>query len=127
MIYSVIAISIGAACGAILRWQAGIWLNGFCALFPLGTLLVNIGGSLCIGVATGVFQALPNISPEWRLGIVTGFLGALTTFSTFAAEMGTLLVQHKTGTAFLGMFVHVAGALSAFLLGLWLWQILASR
>ena len=127
MTYSLVAISVGASCGAILRWLVGNWLNGLCALFPLGTLLVNVGGSLCIGVATGFFQAMPHLSPEWRLAVVTGFLGALTTFSTFAAEMGTLLLQHKLGAAFLGMFVHVGGSLSAFLLGLWLWQIFASR
>lgn len=124
---SILAICIGASLGAILRWLVSNWLQAACALFPLGTLVVNISGSLCIGLASGFFQSMPQIAPEWRLAIVTGFLGALTTFSTFASEMGTLLLQHKLGTMFLGMFLHVAASISAFLLGLWIWQIVASR
>ena len=124
---TLVAISLGASLGAILRWQVGNWLNPVCALFPVGTLAVNVAGSLVFGLATGVFEAMPQLAPEWRLAIVTGFLGALTTFSTFAAEMGTLIVQHKFVTALVGMLLHVGGSVAAFLLGLWLWHLLASH
>lgn len=127
MIKSILAICIGASLGAILRWLVSNWLNPLCALIPLGTLLVNVSGSLCIGMATAFFQNVPQIPPEWRLAIITGFLGALTTFSTFASEMGALLLQQRYGAMFLGIFLHVIASVSAFLLGLWIWQILASR
>ena len=127
MYKSVLAICLGASLGAILRWLVSNWLNPVCALFPMGTLLVNVSGSLCIGLASGFFQAMPQLAPEWRLAVITGFLGALTTFSSFASEMGSLLLQHKYGAMFLGMFLHVTASISAFLLGLWIWQIMASR
>ena len=82
-----IAICIGACAGALLRWQLSVWGNGLAAL-PLGTLGANWLGGYLIGICIGVFEAMPELDPQWRLLLVTGFLGALTTFSTFSAEGG---------------------------------------
>ena len=81
---SFIAVGVGASVGAWLRWGLSIWLNSVLINLPLGTLLANLGGGYLIGIAVGVFQNYPALSPEWRLLIVTGFLGGLTTFSTFS-------------------------------------------
>ena len=83
----VLAISGGAALGANARWLLGLWLNALFPALPLGTLAANLLGGWLIGLALGVFAWLPALAPEWRLFLVTGFLGALTTFSTFSAEM----------------------------------------
>lgn len=86
-----LAVSMGAALGAILRWLLGLWLTREGALLPWGTLAANMGGGYLIGLALGVLSLYPEV-PIWlRLGLVTGFLGGLTTFSTFSAEtMGML-------------------------------------
>ena len=81
-----LAVAVGAAAGALLRWQAGVWLNARHAQLPLGTLLVNVVGGLLIGMAL-VALARPE-QQLWRLLLVTGFLGGLTTFSAFSAESG---------------------------------------
>ena len=78
---SVIAICIGASLGALLRWGLGLWLNPG-AVIPLGTLAANLIGGYLVGVCVAVFQGLPDLDPIWRLALVTGFLGALTTFSS---------------------------------------------
>ncbi len=79
MIRSLVCISAGASLGAILRWALGMALNPLFPLVPLGTLAANLLGGYCIGAAVGVFTILPGLGPEWRLFVVTGFLGALTT------------------------------------------------
>ena len=127
MIHSILAICVGASLGAVLRWQISNWLNPVCAVLPLGTLAVNVAGSFVMGLASAILQSMPQLAPEWRLAIATGFLGALTTFSTFAAEMGTMLLQHKYAAAFTGMLLHVSASIAAFLLGLWLWHTLVSH
>ncbi len=81
---SVLSICIGACVGALLRWQLGLWGNGVAAL-PLGTLAANLLGGYLVGVCVGLFDAIPDLDPQWRLLLVTGFLGALTTFSSFSA------------------------------------------
>ena len=86
MLYSILAISVGAAIGALIRWLLGITLNTFFPMLPLGTLLANLAGGYLIGITLAVFALYPAITSEWRLLIVTGFLGGLTTFSTFSAE-----------------------------------------
>lgn len=120
-----IAICIGACAGALLRWQLSVWGNGLAAL-PLGTLGANWLGGYLIGICIGVFEAMPELDPQWRLLLVTGFLGALTTFSTFSAEVVGMLQQSRlalaTGTAAL----HLMGSLALTWLGLktvaWWWR-----
>ena len=86
-----LAVGAGAALGAWLRWGLAVWLNAFHHQLPLGTLLANLGGGYLIGIAVGFFQSYPALPIEWRLLAVTGFLGGLTTFSTFSAEAMILL------------------------------------
>ena len=110
-----LAVAVGAACGALLRWQAGVWLNTAGAALPLGTLLVNIAGGLLIGAAMAWFGRHPD---EWlRLLLVTGFLGGLTTFSAFSAESLLMLQRQDWGTALAHALSHVLGALGAAALG----------
>ena len=84
---SVIAICIGACAGAIARWQLGLWLSAG-GLIPWGTLAANLIGGYLVGVCVATFESMPQIDAVWRLLLVPGFLGALTTFSTFSAEIG---------------------------------------
>ena len=92
---SIMAISAGAALGALLRWQLGAGLNNLFPTIPPGTLAANIVGGYLVGVAVAFFAQHPSLAPEWRLLIITGFLGGLTTFSTFSAEVATLLQQGR--------------------------------
>lgn len=108
---SIVAIASGAACGAVLRWILGNRLNSLFPLLPPGTLAANLLGAYLIGIAIAVFATLPNLSPEWRLFVITGFLGALTTFSSFSAEMVAVLQQGRISWAIGGIFAHVAGSL----------------
>lgn len=107
---SVLAICIGASIGALARWGLGLWLNPGAAL-PLGTLAANLVGGYLIGICVAVFQALPNLDPAWRLALVTGFLGALTTFSSFSAEVVGMLGQQRYGLALVTAAVHLFGSL----------------
>ena len=92
---SLVAISLGAALGAISRWLLGEALNSIHPAIPMGTLAANLIGGYIIGLAMSFLAVLPELSPNWRLFIVTGFLGALTTFSTFSAEVGKLIQQER--------------------------------
>lgn len=109
--HAVIAICIGACVGALARWRLGLWLNTPAGVLPWGTLTANWLGAYLVGLAVVYFQSQTQIDPVWRLAIVTGFLGALTTFSTFSAEVVTMLQQGRwllaTGTAGL----HLLGSL----------------
>ena len=116
---TVIAICIGACVGALSRWQLGLWLNPASAgLMPLGTLAANLIGGYLVGVCVGVFQQLPDLDPVWRLALVTGFLGALTTFSSFSAEVVAMLQQARYALAAGTSGVHLFGSLALTLLGL---------
>ena len=106
----VLAVAGGAAVGALLRWRAGLWLNGSWAGFPLGTLLVNCVGGLLIGVALAWFERSPN--ELLRLLLVTGFLGGLTTFSAFSVESLLLLQRGQWAMALAHTAAHVLGALA---------------
>ena len=108
--HSVFAITIGASIGALSRWGLGLWLSPG-GLIPWGTLAANLIGGYLIGVCLAVFQALPDLDPAWRLAIVTGFLGGLTTFSSFSAEVVTMLQQTRYALAFGTALLHVAGSL----------------
>lgn len=118
MFGSILAISVGASAGAVLRWLLGASLNSMFPSIPPGTLAANLIGGYLIGIALALFAALPSLAPEWRLLVITGFLGGLTTFSTFSAEVMALIQQGRLGLAGLAISAHVGGSLSMTLLGL---------
>ena len=107
----VFAICLGASVGALLRWRLGLWLSTPGALLPWGTLSANLIGGYLVGVAVAVFQALPQLDPAWRLLLVTGFLGALTTFSSFSAEVVAMLQQSRYALALGTAALHLFGSL----------------
>jgi CrcB protein len=109
-VIAVLAICVGACAGALLRWSLGLWLNNL-ALIPLGTLAANLIGGYLVGVCVAVFQALPHLDPVWRLTLITGFLGALTTFSSFSAEVVAMLQQQRYALAFGTAALHLFGSL----------------
>ena len=122
----ILAISLGSAAGALLRWQLGLRLNSAFAVVPPGTLAANLIGGYIIGLAVAYFAQAPGLAPEWRLAIITGFCGGLTTFSTFSAEVVTLLNEGRLAWAMGAIATHVAGALLATFAGLGSWQWLKS-
>ncbi len=118
---TVIAICIGACIGALSRWQLGLWLNpgpASAGLLPWGTLAANLIGGYLVGVCVGVCQQLPELDPVWRMALVTGFLGALTTFSSFSAEVVLMLQQNRFALAAGTAGLHLFGSLALTLLGL---------
>ena len=120
----ILAISLGSALGALLRWVLGTKLNSLFPDIPPGTLTANLIGGYIIGVAVAYFAQAPDIAPEWRLLIITGFCGGLTTFSTFSAEVVTLLQQGRLTWAMGAIAIHVSGSLLMTLAGLASWQLL---
>ena len=119
-----IAVGVGAAFGAWLRWGFGLWLNSLHTMLPLGTVLANLLGAYMIGLAMGFFADFPHISPEWRLLIVTGFLGGLTTFSTFSAEAMSLLQKGDYVWAFGHSALHLIGSILFCFAGFASWRAL---
>jgi fluoride exporter len=117
-LYAFIAVGLGAAIGAWLRWGLGHWLNPVWPNLPLGTLSVNVLGGYLIGFMVAYFMQHPGISAEWRLFIVTGFLGGLTTFSTFSAESVALLLRGQYGWGAALILAHLSGSLAMTILGL---------
>ena len=119
---AVFAICVGACAGALARWQLGLWLNPAAAVagstLPLGTLAANLIGGYLVGVCVAVFQAVPQLDPVWRLALVTGFLGALTTFSSFSAEVVGMLGQQRYALALGTSAVHLLGSLLLTLAGI---------
>ena len=107
---SILAIALGAALGALLRWQLGEKLNTLFPAIPPGTLAANLIGSYLVGLAIAFFATFTAISPEWRLLVITGFCGGLTTFSSFSAEITVLLQQGQAVWAFSALAAHVAGS-----------------
>ncbi len=118
MFHSILAICIGASLGAVLRWFLGISFNALFPSIPPGTLIANLIGGYLIGVALALFANHPELTSEWRLFIITGFLGGLTTFSTFSAEVVTLLQQGRLLWAAGAIGLHVMGSLLMTMLGL---------
>jgi CrcB protein len=118
MFLSVAAISAGAALGALLRWVLGLQFNHVLPDFPLGTLAANLLGGYLIGLALGWLGQHPELPPQVRLFLVTGFMGGLTTFSTFSAEVVNHLVHGRHGWAVLVALTHLAGSLALTGLGL---------
>lgn len=123
----ILAVALGAALGALLRWVLGARLNCLFPAIPMGTLSANLAGGFLVGLAIAYFAQAPNIAPEWRLFIITGFCGGLTTFSTFSAEIITLLQQERLSMALTAIAIHVIGSLAMTLLGLASWHWLQSR
>lgn len=113
-----LAVGTGAAVGAWLRWWLGLILNAFLPALPLGTLAANLVGGYLMGLCMGMFALTSSFSPELRLFVMTGFLGGLTTFSTFSAEAVTLLTRGQYGWALTHVLVHVLGSLAMTGLGL---------
>lgn len=121
MMHPVIAICMGACAGALARWQLGLWLNPVATagtVLPWGTLAANLIGGYLIGVCVAVFQAMPQLDPAWRLALVTGFLGALTTFSSFSAEVVSMLGQQRYALALGTAGVHLLGSLALTIAGM---------
>jgi CrcB protein len=118
MFNSILAISAGASLGAVLRWFLGSGLNALFPAIPPGTLAANLIGGYLIGLAVAFFGQQAGLAPEWRLFVITGFLGGLTTFSTFSAEVTTLLQQGRLLWAGGAIAVHVLGSLAMTLLGM---------
>jgi fluoride exporter len=118
LLSAALAVAAGAVLGAWLRWGLAVWLNGQFPSLPPGTLVANLVGGYLIGLVIGVLALQPALPPEWRLFLVTGFLGALTTFSTFSAEVVGLLQQGRLGWALATVGTHVLGSLAMTLAGL---------
>jgi fluoride exporter len=122
--FTIIAICLGASAGALARWQLGLWLNPAnvnttsALTLPWGTLTANLIGGYLVGVCVAVFQAMPNLDPVWRLALVTGFLGALTTFSSFSAEVVGMLNQGRYTWALLTAGLHLFGSLTLTIIGM---------
>lgn len=116
--YGLLAVGVGAVLGAWLRWWLGIVLNPVFPTLPIGTLVANILGGFLIGAAIEYLAHNASLSPEVRLFFITGFLGALTTFSTFSAEAVTLLLRDQFAWAAALISAHLAGSLAATLAGI---------
>jgi CrcB protein len=115
---------VGASLGAVLRWGLGAAHNAMFPTVPPGTWLANMLGGYLVGVALAFFGEHAGLAPEWRLLVITGFLGGLTTFSTFSAEVTTLIQQGRLIWAMGGIAAHVIGSLLMTLAGLASWQVL---
>ena len=114
----VLAICLGACAGALLRWRLGLWLSTPGTLLPWGTLAANLVGGYLVGVCVAAFQAVPQLDPTWRLLLITGFLGALTTFSSFSTEVVALLQQARYALAVGTAALHLFGSLLLTVVGI---------
>ena len=115
---AVLAICIGACVGALARWQLGLWLNTGDILLPWGTLAANLIGGYLVGLCVALFNAQPELDPAWRLVLITGFLGALTTFSSFSAEVVAMLGEARYSLALVTTSLHLFGSLAMTVAGL---------
>jgi CrcB protein len=115
---SIAAVSVGSSLGALLRWWLGASLNAHFPPIPPGTLAANLIGGYVVGVAVAFFATYTAIAPEWRLLVITGFCGGLTTFSTFSAELVTLLQQGRATWALAAAAAHLGGSLLMTLAGI---------
>jgi CrcB protein len=112
------SVGVGAAFGAWLRWGLSAWLNPKLPLWPLGTLVANLVGGYLVGIAIAFFAARPGLDPEWRLFAITGFLGGLTTFSTFSAEVSQLLLRGDWVSGLALAAFHLLGSLLLTVVGI---------
>lgn len=119
-----LAIGFGAALGAWLRWGLSLWLNSLADPLPYGTLAANLLGGYLVGLAVAYSAANASLSVEWRLFIITGFLGGLTTFSTFSVEVFSLLARAQYLMGLLAIAAHLIGSLALTGLGVWSFRLL---
>lgn len=117
------AVALGAAGGALLRWWLAVLLNSLHISIQTGTLAANWLGALLMGLCLGFFLSRPELPPHWRLLVLTGFLGGLTTFSTFSAEAVAMLQQQRYTLLLFHIGLHVLGSLALTALGLWLTKV----
>lgn len=115
---SMIAVFVGSGLGALMRWGLGLGLNPLFPTVPLGTLAANVIGCLLMGLVLGFLGQIDALSPTLRLAITTGFLGGLTTFSTFSAETVTLILRGEIAWAGVAVASHVGASLLAILGGI---------
>ncbi|ATE78059.1 MULTISPECIES: fluoride efflux transporter CrcB [Pseudomonas] len=127
MLKSLAVIAVGASLGAWLRWLLGVKLNALFPTIPPGTVVANMVGGYIIGLAIAFLAASPTLSPEWRLLIITGFCGGLTTFSTFSAETVALIQEGRLLWALGSISLHVVGSLVMTAAGLLSYQIIGMR
>ncbi len=120
------AVGAGAAIGAWARWGLSVWLNPRLAFFPLGTFVANAIGGFLVGVAMAYFVRHPDLSPAWRLFAVTGFLGGLTTFSTFSAEVIALIERGEVLWALAVAVAHLLVSLLLTAVGIWIYRLYAA-
>lgn len=120
-----VAVGVGAAIGAWLRWLFALLWNAANPALPYGTLAANLLGGFLIGIAVGFFDHHAGLPPAWRLLVITGFLGGLTTFSTFSSELSANLLAGDMAAALLHVVLHLGGSLGLTLLGLWIYRALA--
>ncbi|RUO80988.1 fluoride efflux transporter CrcB [Idiomarina tyrosinivorans] len=118
MIKMVLAVALGASGGAILRWLISLGFNSAYQTVPLGTLIANLLGGYLMGLALAFFSHQAAVGAEWRLFVITGFLGSLTTFSAFSAEVTVLIQQSRMFWAAGAISAHVIGSLLMTMLGL---------
>jgi CrcB protein len=118
MLSGAAAVGLGAALGALLRWMLALWLNPLHEGVPPGTWVANVAGGYMVGLAVAWFAQQPDLAPQWRLFVITGFLGGLTTFSTFSVEVVAPLQQGRMGTALAVVALHLGGSLLATWAGL---------
>ncbi|PCR94432.1 fluoride efflux transporter CrcB [Pseudomonas fluorescens] len=127
MLKSLLVIAVGASLGAWLRWILGMKLNALFPAIPPGTVVANMVGGYIIGLAIAFLAASPSLSPEWRLLIITGFCGGLTTFSTFSAETVALIQEGRLLWALGSISLHVVGSLAMTAAGLLSYQLIGTR
>lgn len=118
LIPTLFSICAGASLGAVLRWFLAVQLNALFPTLPPGTLVANLVGGYLIGIAVAFFASHPALPPPWRLFVITGFLGGLTTFSTFSAEVASRLIEGRIAWAMATISVHLLGSVAMTLLGI---------
>lgn len=118
MYWSFLAVAIGGALGSLFRWFLGIRLNGVFSGLPLGTFAANVIAGYVIGVAVAGFARAPQVAPEWRLFIITGLMGGLSTFSSFSAEVVQRLQDGRVGWAAGEIALHVGASIAMTILGI---------
>lgn len=125
MFQSIFLVSAGAAIGASLRWGLGLWLNSLFSSLAFGTLVANFIGCFLMGILVAVFWMFPQFSSEWRLFLVTGFLGALTTFSSFSGEVIELFFKEEWGNGLFVLVSHLVGCLIFTVLGIYFFRLIS--
>ena len=125
MFQSIILVSTGAAIGASLRWGLGLWLNSLFSTLAFGTLVANFIGCFLMGILVAAFWLFPQFSSEWRLFLVTGFLGALTTFSSFSGEVIERFFKEEWVNGLFVLASHLVGCLIFTVLGIYFFRLIS--